>query len=180
MLKEAVAFAAKAHEGAVRKGTTIPYITHPMETAVIVSLMTSDEEVIAAAVLHDVLEDTAVTIEQLREKFGTRVAELVLSETEDKRKSWKERKAWGIRRAREASREGKIMMLGDKLSNLRSTARDYLLLGEQIWERFNEKDKAMHAWYYCGIADALKDLEPYPAYQEFVMLCKKVFGYQAG
>ena len=66
MIRKAAEFAAKAHEGAVRKGSRIPYIYHPMEAAVIVAQMTEDEEVIAAAYLHDVLEDTAVTAEQLK------------------------------------------------------------------------------------------------------------------
>lgn len=56
MIGEAAAFADKAHKGAFRKGTKIPYITHPMETAVIVSAFTDDEEIIAAALLHDVME----------------------------------------------------------------------------------------------------------------------------
>ena len=84
MIEEAVAFARRAHAGAVRKGTNIPYITHPMETAVIISLMTEDEDLVVAALLHDVIEDTDVTPEELEERFGRRVTELVLEETEDK------------------------------------------------------------------------------------------------
>ena len=74
MVRKAALFAAKAHEGAVRKGSNIPYITHPMETAVIVSMMTDDKEVIAAALLHDVIEDAGVSEDELREQFGDRVA----------------------------------------------------------------------------------------------------------
>ena len=61
MIQEAVNFAERAHRGAVRKGSRIPYITHPLEAAVIAASITDDPEVIAAAVLHDVLEDTDVT-----------------------------------------------------------------------------------------------------------------------
>ena len=93
MIKEAAEFAAKAHEGAVRKGSQIPYITHPLETAVIVSLMTEDEEVIAAALLHDVIEDAGIKKEEIEARFGSRVAELVADETEDKSLGWMERKA---------------------------------------------------------------------------------------
>ena len=92
MVREAAAFAAEAHKGAVRKGSNIPYMTHPAETAVIVSMMSDDEEVIAAALLHDVIEDAGITEEVIREKFGSRVAELVVAESEDKSKSWIERK----------------------------------------------------------------------------------------
>ena len=84
MIKEAAAFAAEAHKGAVRKGSNIPYMTHPAETAVIVAMMTEDEEVITAALLHDVIEDAGITEEEIKDKFGARVASLVAAESEDK------------------------------------------------------------------------------------------------
>ena len=93
MVDEAVAFAMKAHEGAFRKGTKVPYIVHPLETAVIVSMMSEDEELVCAAILHDVVEDAGVSEQQLETLFGQRVTAFVMEETEDKTKSWKERKA---------------------------------------------------------------------------------------
>ena len=176
MIEEAAAFAAQAHHGTFRKGTQIPYITHPMEAALIVSGFTDDPEMIAAALLHDVVEDTGVTGEELRERFGSRVACLVAHETEDKTKSWRERKGATIQHLKNAPREIKILALGDKLSNMRCTAKDYLVLGDKIWLRFNEKDKAMHAWYYWGIADALDELKEHLYYKEYIMLCRTVFG----
>ena len=131
---------------------------------------------IAAALLHDVVEDTGVTEEEIRERFGSRVACLVANETEDKTKSWRERKGATIQHLKSAPREIKILALGDKLSNMRCTAKDYLVLGDEIWQRFNEKDKAMHAWYYWGIADALDDLKEHLYYKEYIMLCRTVFG----
>ena len=99
IIEEAVEFAKKAHEGAVRKGTAVPYIVHPVETALIVALMTTDEEMVAAALLHDVVEDTPVTEEEIRSLFGERIASLVHAESEDKSKSWWERKQEKIRKA---------------------------------------------------------------------------------
>ena len=85
MVEKAIAFATKAHEGQVRKGTRRPYIVHPLEVGEIVSEMTDDEEVIAAAVLHDTIEDCEeVTEEMLRREFGERVASMVAHESEDK------------------------------------------------------------------------------------------------
>ncbi|MEY8337708.1 HD domain-containing protein [Lachnospiraceae bacterium 62-35] len=175
MIKEAVAFAAKAHEGTVRKGTAVPYIVHPLETAIIVSSMTNDKEMIVAALLHDVVEDTPVTGQEVEERFGERIASLVLAESEDKSKTWWERKQEKVAFIKTADRDIKILALGDKLSNLRSTARDYLLLGEEIWNRFNEKKKSSHAWYYWEMAEGLGELSEYPAYQEYVQLCGQVF-----
>lgn len=175
MVEKAVAFAAKSHEGTFRKGTKIPYIVHPLETAVIVSLMVTDEELICAALLHDVVEDAGVTEAELKEEFGPRVAQLVMEETEDKTKCWKERKSATLDHLEGASRESRILVLGDKLSNLRSTARDYLFIGEDVWQRFNEKRKSEHAWYYRGVAKRLTDLHEFPAYQEYIKLCERVF-----
>lgn len=179
MIKEAAAFAEKAHKGAVRKGTKIPYITHPLDTAVITAMMTDDEEVIAAALLHDTLEDTGVTYEDLEERFSPRVAGLVAGGSEDKSQSWEDRKAYTLKKLETAGRDAKILALSDKLSNLRNTARDYFLLGEDIWQRFNVKDKKKHAWYYTSMVGLLKELETFPEYREYVELCRLVFGTES-
>lgn len=176
MIEEAAAFAEQVHRGTFRKGTSIPYIVHPMETAVIVSGFTGDEEMIAAALLHDVVEDAGVTGEELKERFGRRVMELVLAESEDKSKSWEERKAYTLRHLADSCMDVKILALGDKLSNMRSTARDYMVIGDEVWKRFNVKDKRQHAWYYWGIADSLNVLSGHFYYDEYMLLCKTVFG----
>ncbi|MGL5437494.1 MAG: HD domain-containing protein [Lachnospiraceae bacterium] len=176
MIKEAAEFAKKAHEGIFRKGSHIPYICHPMEVAVIVAQMTGDRDVIAAAYLHDVIEDTDVTGEELRERFGERIYSLVAAETEDKTKSWQERKQCTIRHLLHASREVKLLALADKLSNMRSTAMDYLVVGDEVWKKFNEKHKERHQWYMKGVLDAVHDLSDYPAYQELECLYKIIFG----
>lgn len=176
MIEEAAAFAARAHQGVFRKGTTIPYITHPMETAVIVSGFTGDPEMIAAAMLHDVIEDAGVTREELEQRFGARVAALVADESEDKSLCWQARKGSTVERLRTASRENKILALADKLSNMRCTARDYMVMGDAIWDRFNEKDKEKHAWYYRGIGKAVEELSGHFYYEEYQLLCRSVFG----
>ena len=176
MIKEAAEFADRAHQGVFRKGTEIPYITHPMETAAIVTAFTDEPEMIAAALLHDVIEDAGVTREELEEKFGPRVAFLVDGESEDKSKSWVERKGATVERLKTATRDEKILALADKLSNIRSTARDYLVLGDEVWQRFNQKDKDMQGWYYKGVAEALKEFKGHIYYEEYVMLCERVFG----
>ena len=72
LVTQAVIFAAQAHDGAARKGSEIPYIVHPMEVVAIASTMTDDPQVLAAAALHDVMEDCGVTFETLSERFGVR------------------------------------------------------------------------------------------------------------
>lgn len=176
MVREAAEFAKRAHEGMFRKGSQIPYIYHPMEVAVIAAQMTSDKEVIAAAYLHDVIEDTGVTGAELRERFGDRICRLVEEETEDKTKSWHERKEQTILHLLNAQEEHKILVLADKLSNMRSTAMDYLVVGDELWQKFNEKNKKCHQWYIGGILEAVRDMSGYPAYQELECLYKIIFG----
>jgi len=92
MINKAILFATKAHAGQFRKGTNTPYILHPLEAGIIVSHIKNDEDLICAAILHDVVEDTDITTEIVKEEFNERIADLVVSESEDKSKSWKERK----------------------------------------------------------------------------------------
>ncbi len=157
-------------------------MVHPMEAAAIVAEMTDDEELIAAAVLHDVVEDTDVELSELQDWFGERIAHYVSCETENKRRdlppeaTWKLRKEETLGFLRErADRNAKLLALADKLSNMRSIARDVVNLGDSLWERFHQKDKHMHGWMYRQAAEALSDLREYPAWQEYDWLIRKVF-----
>lgn len=181
VLNKAIEFATKVHAEQFRKGTEIPYILHPLEAATIVGTMTADYEVIAGAVLHDVVEDTDTTIEQVKELFGERIAKLVAAESEDKRENLSAESTWKIRKQetldhlKTASIDVKMITLGDKLSNIRAINRDYNAIGDKLWQRFNQKDKNEHYWYYQSIADCLWQLEKYPVYQEYCNLVKKTF-----
>lgn len=178
MIDKAMRFATKAHEGQVRKGTSRPYIVHPIEVGDIVSTMTKDEEVISAAILHDTIEDCkGVTRDVLKEEFSERVASLVAQESEDKSKTWRERKGATIQRIRTAQREVQMIGLADKLSNMRDIDRDYPVAGEELWNRFRMKDKNIIGWYYKGVRDALKEnFDGVPVYEEYCKLIKKNFG----
>ena len=178
MIDEAIEFATKAHEGQYRKGTKRPYIVHPIEVADIVTTMTTDRDVIRAAVLHDTIEDCPdVTEELLREHFGDRVATMVAQESEDKSKSWKERKSATIHSLQTAPREVQMIALADKLSNIRDINRDYPIFKEDLWLRFRMKDKDTIAWYYRGVRDSLRaSFAGEPAYQEYCALIAKNFG----
>ena len=178
MIDKAMRFATKAHEGQVRKGTSRPYIVHPVEVGDIVSSMTKDEEVISAAILHDTIEDCkGVTRDVLAEEFSERVASLVAQESEDKSKTWRERKSTTIQKIRTAQREVQMIGLADKLSNMRDIDRDYPVVGEELWNRFRMKDKKIIGWYYKGVRDALiENFECAPAYEVYCKLIKKNFG----
>ena len=91
MINKTIIFATKAHGNQTRKGKGKPYILHPLEAGIIVSQIKNDEDLICAAILHDVIEDTDITFKMIKEKFNGRIANLVVSESEDKSKSWKEK-----------------------------------------------------------------------------------------
>jgi myo-inositol-1(or 4)-monophosphatase len=154
---------------------------HPLEAVEIVATMTSDQELLAAAALHDTVEDTEVTVEQIREEFGDRIASIVASESDtfedgvSEEDSWHSRKRAAIERLARASRDAKIVALGDKLSNMRAIARDYSVQGDSFWDLFHAKDPKDHEWHYRGLADSLAELSDTFAYQEFVRLINQVF-----
>ena len=147
MIQRAIAFATKAHDGQLRKGTMRPYILHPLEVGVIVARMTEDEEVISAAILHDTIEDCeGVTAQMIEQMFSKRVAELVQKESEDKSKTWMERKGATIQHLKVAEREVQMIGLADKLSNIRDIDRNYPECGEELRQRFRMKDKETIEW----------------------------------
>lgn len=178
MIQRAIAFAAKAHDGQLRKGTARPYILHPLEVGVIVARMTEDEEVISAAILHDTIEDCeGITAQLIGQTFSQRVAQLVEQESEDKSKTWMERKKATIEHLKVAEREVQMIGLADKLSNMRDIDRDYPEYQEELWQRFRMKDKEIIGWYYKGVAQSLREsFQDVPAYTEYCSLVEKIFG----
>ena len=188
LLDKAIVFAVQAHHNTERRGKGFPYIVHPMEAVEIVATMTTDQELLAAAALHDTVEDTDVTVEQLRELFGERVAAIVhdesdqlngalfnADETNDEATTWHARKQAAIDRLAAASHDAKMVAMGDKLSNMRAIWRDYQIKGDELWQIFHVTDKASHEWHYRGLAKALSELSDTFAYREFVRLIDEVF-----
>lgn len=183
LVDAAIRFAVDAHAGTERRGKGFPYVIHVLEAMSIVATMTSDPELLAAAALHDTVEDTDVTLDRIREVFGARVASLVETETDiqlsedGRQKSWRERKQAAIDRLAATSREAKMVALGDKLSNMRAIARDYRVKGDALWHIFHAPGgRADHAWHYRGLASSLSELSDTDAYREFTDLIERVFG----
>lgn len=177
LIHKAVEFATKKHAGQVRKGTNIPYIVHPYDVMQLLKQYNCKEEVIVAGLLHDVLEDTNTTKEELEQEFSKEIAQLVQFETEDKTKPYKERKLEHMNQVKNAPLEAKIVNCADKLSNLRCTLIDCTLEGERCFEKFNGTKEDI-AWYYGLAIQSLEEVKNTSAkgmYEELIRVYNEVF-----
>ena len=180
MIEEAMEFAARAHVGQVRKGTDIPYIAHPAAIGVLLARAGCDDEVVAAGILHDTVEDTEVTLEELREKFGERVAWIVEGCSEpDRWRTWEERKEHTLAYLPTAPREVRIVSLVDKLYNAQSILRGARSGDTDLWSRF-KRGREQQEWYYRGLVAALCTVgdgeEALPFCEEFRGVVEELFG----
>ncbi|MBQ3316872.1 MAG: bifunctional (p)ppGpp synthetase/guanosine-3',5'-bis(diphosphate) 3'-pyrophosphohydrolase [Spirochaetales bacterium] len=182
LFDKAAAFAIKAHQDKTRKLGKLPYVIHPFEVATIAATMTNDEHVLSAALLHDTIEDTETTEQDLRLNFGDRVTYLVLMETEEKLadmprwKSWQERKEKSLQELEACTdRDVKILWLSDKLSNMRSFYRSWKIEGNSFWNKMNQRDPSKQAWYYRTIARLVSELKDQDAWKEYNTLVETVF-----
>jgi len=176
LIEEAIIYATVMHQGKTRKLHNIPYILHPMEVAQILATLTEDEEIITAGILHDIVEDTDGSMEEIESRFGKRVAALVSSESEpkypgeNKTATWKRRKDESLQVLQNSKDIGvKMLWLADKLANLRSIAQSYSEQGEELWKKLNQPDPKMHQWYYKTIAETVElSLNKTGAFKELI------------
>jgi myo-inositol-1(or 4)-monophosphatase len=181
-LQKAYEFSANAHKGQLRKGTKIPYFSHIITTMNYALGLTDDIEILQAAILHDTMEDTDVTFEELSSLFGIRVAKLVEQETENKRTdlppdvTWEIRKKEGIEHVRDGNRDIKLIVLADKTANLESVVREWHVVGDAIWNKFNQTDKKKQEWYFRSMREQLSEFEGSEAIRKFDEFLKELFG----
>ncbi len=170
VIEKAIEVAAKAHDHQYRKATSLPYITHPFTVGMLLMNYGYAEEIVAAGILHDTLEDTELTLEDLRRDFGDVIAELVKGASEaDKSLSWEERKQATIENLAFAKKDLCLVVCADKLHNLRSIRKEMELNGEKVWERF-KRGREKQAWYYREI---IRSLEHNLANEDILVCLKK-------
>lgn len=167
-IQDAIQLAFRKHRGQLRKGTQFPYIVHPMGVMKLLLMeqaedITISDDVIIAGILHDTVEDTNMTLEEIEEKFGAEVRRLVdtasepeeLKRESNQKETWKKRKLHTINHLQELDRPAKILSCCDKLDNARSMNEDHALFGDKIWERFNAPKIDIY-WYYEQCLEAYK------------------------
>jgi len=176
----AIEVAVKAHRKQVRKGTTIAYITHPFAVSVMLAKAGCSEEVIAAGILHDTVEDAGVKTDFIREEFGEKVASIVEKCTEpDKRRPWNKRKKHHLDSLKDAVLDVKFVACADKLHNIRTIASEYSRVGDRVWRRFR-RGREEQRWYYTSLVDSLRSRRKNATYEklykELKGKVKEVFG----
>ncbi|AST91828.1 MULTISPECIES: HD domain-containing protein [Sutcliffiella] len=152
----AIEFASIAHRNQFRKGTNIPYISHPFAVGMMLQKENCEEEVVIAGILHDIVEDTEITLKELSLIFGEKVSTLVDKCTEKNKKlSWEERKSDAIQKVKTADKETCFIICADKLHNLLSIQEDLKKNGAEVWSRFN-RGREKQKWYYESVMDNLE------------------------
>ncbi len=153
---DAIEFAARAHAGQYRKGTRIPYILHPLSVARILIECNASDDIVIAAVLHDMVEDTKVTLADVRAQFGDKVAQLVKGMSEPNRSdTWENRKQATLDYLETAPQDVLLIEIADKLDNIRGMRQDFERDGAATWERFTrgyEKQK----WYHERLVETFR------------------------
>lgn len=163
----AIKFAAKTHDvyqKQKRKGKEMSYIEHPLTAGLILARCGASEDVIIAGILHDTIEDSVlekkVTYEMLKERFGSNVADLVQSVTEeDKNLSWEERKKEALEHIKEFSHDALLVKSADVLSNNTELVDDHMRDGDVVFERFNAP-KEKFLGHYMNVINII--LEQWP------------------
>jgi len=186
-IQKALAFAFEYHASQIRKAGGVPYIVHILDVArLLLSEPGVSGDVVIGGILHDVLEDTRCTPQDVEREFGGHVLSLVLFATEpdkgptmtrqEKTRTWRTRKEHSIKACAQASQDQLLVTLADKLSNLTALRDELQLSGEQVWESFNAS-KEDTAWFHrslrSAVADKLKDTRLFRLYDHLV---DEVFG----
>ena len=155
MIDLAIEIAVNAHRNQIRKGTDIPYITHPFAVAILLASAGCSDEVIIAGILHDTVEDTSITLKVIQETFGDKIASIVKGCSEpDRSLPWEDRKEHTVEFLKTAPFEVKLVSCADKLHNIRTIAVEYAKIGDQVWERF-KRGREKQEWYYRNLVNSL-------------------------
>jgi (p)ppGpp synthase/HD superfamily hydrolase len=180
LLDQAIAFAARAHEGQRRKTDTTPFIAHPVAVAMMVQAMGGDETAVIAALLHDTIEDSEIELEEIQANFGEEVAGLIAACTELPKKHyrWETRKSHHIESLRHAPLTVKLITAADKYHNLRHILNGRPVSDPAVWQHFS-RGVEQQAWYYRTIVDSIlanvDEPADYPIFAALSTLVDQIF-----
>lgn len=172
LLEKALRICVEAHDGQVSKvdGET-PYYIHPIMVALKLTRHNVSDEIIAAAFVHDVLEDTDFPEERLREELGDEVLRLVKAVTQENALDWQEKKLKYIENVKNAGTGAKLIAAADKIHNLERLTEAYKTMGDEIWGKFS-KGREEKKWFESRLLEELKG-EEHPIVHEFYNISKE-------
>jgi len=173
LAEKAFRFAEHAHRGHTRKGEDVPYLTHLVTVSIRLAKHGFSDEVIAAGLLHDVVEDTSITIEEIKEQFGDEVSELVATVTYDESLSWEEKRFAYVKAVKEGSEGAKAISIMDKIHNAESILVAYDEVGGKVWDRFN-RGKEIKIATDEKMLKAFEDSWEHPLIDEYRDLIEKL------
>jgi len=176
--EEALILATRLHAGQTRKGKEVPYIAPLLAVTSLVLEYGGGEEEAIAALLHDAIEDQGqlVSLEEIRERFGERVAYIVegcSDATSLPKPPWRERKEAYIAHLREASASERLVSAADKLHNACSILVDYRALGDDLWERFTGGREGT-LWYYRTLVETFQAAGSTPLVDELAQVVAEI------
>lgn len=172
LIEKAARVSVVAHSGQMRKGDDLPYIIHPFMVALKLAAYNFSNEIIAAALVHDVLEDTDFGQEKLKEELGEEVLEIVKSVTNDDTLPWEEKKKRYIETVRSGSVGVKAVAVADKIHNLESIMIAYTEQGPEVWKRFN-RGREDKIWFEEEVLKMLKETWQHPLIKEYEHLLEQ-------
>lgn len=176
-LMRGIATASRAHDGHYRKGSGVPYISHPMAVMLIAASVTNDEDVLLAALFHDILEDVPENYSraEMEDEFGPRVVEIVEGVTKDSSlPSWQERADAYLEQLSRGSEESLIVAAADKFHNLSQTLEDLDRDGHALWQRFRSTP-SQQLWWYTSVRNVIAERLPgMPLLEDLDVLIEKL------
>lgn len=173
LIERAAALAARAHSNQTRKESSAPYIAHPIAVALILARRGFSDTVVAAALAHDVIEDTDIADKELRDELGDDVADLIVPITHDSCLSWEEKKIKYIEAVRNASNDAKAISVADKIANARSLLAAHKKQGAAVWKCFNAgREKKL--WFERAMLDMLRASWKHPLVDEYAELVARM------
>ena len=162
----AIAYALRAHEGQTRKGEDTPYIVHPLSVGYLLARHGFEDDVVIGGILHDTIEDTDASLDDIAELFGDTVAELVTSVSHNDTLSWMEKKQNYIELVRQGSEGAKAISTADKIANAESLLQSYAVVGPELWSRFNTgREKKL--WFEHAMLTMLRETWNHPLIDEY-------------
>lgn len=166
LYEQALKVAVAAHAGQVRKHDDTPYVTHPIMVARMLENAGFSESIVAAALAHDVLEDTTVTETELRGELGDEVVDIVVAVSEDKTLPWEERKAAYVKKVVEGNESVWAVSVADKIHNARDFIQFHKTAGADAWKVFN-RGKEKKIWFEKLLHAELKNVWSHPLMDEY-------------